>query len=38
MYRGDRDALMASLDRIRSTAATILGALDEANETSGGAG
>ena len=28
LYRGDRDALIASLDRIRSAAATILGALD----------
>jgi hypothetical protein len=35
MYRGDRDALMASLDRIRSAAGTILGALEA---SSGGAG
>jgi hypothetical protein len=32
MYRGDRDALMASLDRIRSTAATILSAVDTVSE------
>jgi len=30
LYRGDREALLASLDRIRSAAATILGALNDA--------
>lgn len=33
LYRGDREALMASLDRIRSAAATILGALDASSGT-----
>ena len=30
LYRGDRDALVASLDRIRHAAATILGAVGTA--------
>jgi hypothetical protein len=30
LYRGDRDGLLSSLDRIRSTASTILSALDPA--------
>jgi hypothetical protein len=30
LYRGDRDALLASLERVRVTAATILNALDHA--------
>jgi len=33
LYRGDREALVASLDRIRLAAATILGALDASSGT-----
>ncbi len=38
LYRGDRDALMASLDRIRSTAETILDALEAPSTTHDDAG
>jgi antirestriction protein ArdC len=38
MYRGDRDLLMASLDRIRSAAATILASLDVSGGPAHGAG